>query len=243
MLNYAKALKIKRVCEKMVPIEHLIASIFEDHPELSVFAYSCTNEYDDNNYSDYTRLVSVNGHTVDYNGEYEEDEDDEEEVVESSLPKITDIEVIWELQGVVDSIGTYFDRGEDIKVSREDYLGTKKKKRLNKEELAEVDYVISYLSSKKLPDEWFLNNDPEYASFYAQDHGRFSPEMEKQLFAKQGCMRALYMYAQAIGKPISSELETFFVTHNVVGSEDEEDNKCLKKYLALKDRLKNKCAT
>jgi hypothetical protein len=241
MLNYSKITKIKNVCERFVTIENLIASIFEDNPELVTFSYSCTNEYDDNNYSDYTRLVSINGHSVDYDGEYEEDYADEENV-ESTLAKITDKELIWGLQDLVNSIGTHFDRGEDIELSRDNYA-MKKRRRLGKDEKAELDYVISYLSGNDLPDEWFLNNDPEYASYYAQDHGRFSKEMETKLFANKGCMRAVYMYAQAIGKPVLEEIETFFVTHNIVGSENEEDNKYLKKYLALKDTLKKKkCA-
>lgn len=237
MLNYNKMSEIQHILKNSVSINTLIASVFEDCPDLKEFCFSCTNEYDDNNYSDYTRLTSVNGHHVDYDGEYE---GDEEEGEESTEKKIEDKSVIESLVNLVHDIGTEFGHGDDIVCRREDYTFRKVGKK-TKGQKAEMEYICSYLTGDELDKEWFLKNDPKFACYYAQDHGAFGKDLEMILFCKQGRMYHAFLYAQAIKKPLRQEIETFFVTHSVVGTKKaEEDAQWLKKYLILKESFKKK---
>lgn len=236
MLNYNKMSDIQHILKNSVSINTLIASVFEDCPDLKYFSFSCTNEYDDNNYSDYTRLIAVNGHRVDYDGEYEEDE--VEEVSEEK--KIEDKSVIESLVNLVHDIGTEFGHGDDLVCRREEYV-LSRAGRKTKGQKAEMEYVSSYLTGGKLNDDWFLKNDLKFACYYAQDNGAFSKELEMILFCKEGRMFHAYLYAQAIKKPLRPEIENFFVTHNVVGTKkSKEDSEWLKKYLILKESFGKK---
>ena len=76
MLNYDKQYDIRQVLNRIVTEDDLITALFQDIPELQEFTWSVTNEYDDNNYSTQVDLTSINGHHVDYDAEY--DEEDEE---------------------------------------------------------------------------------------------------------------------------------------------------------------------
>lgn len=239
MLNYEKMSEIQHILKNSVSINTLIASVFEDCPDLKEFSFSCTNEYDDNNYSDYTRLIAVNGHRVDYDGEYEEDEADDDDE-ESKEKKIEDKVVIETLVNLVHQIGTEFGHGDDLVCRREEYVLRKTGKK-SKGQKAEMEYICSYLTGGELDKEWFLKNDPKFACYYAQDHGAFSKDLEMILFCKQGRMYHAFLYAQAIKKALRPEIETFFVTHSVVGTKKaEEDAQWLKKYLILKESFKKK---
>ena len=55
---------IKRTLSNAVDLDDMVAALFADYPDLIRFQFEVTNEYDDNNYSDYTRLKTVNGWSV-----------------------------------------------------------------------------------------------------------------------------------------------------------------------------------
>lgn len=235
MLNFEKMCEIKQILQQNFTVENMIRCVFLDHPELECFGFSCTNEYDDNNYSDYTNLRTVNGHAVDYDGEYDEDSEPK-----SDLPRV-DRGTVDDLLSLMGIIGTEFGHGEDLECHRDSYANVSSKSgRISKSEKAQKEYINSWMTKSTLADEWFLKNDTKFASYYAQDHGPFSPELEMKIFGKTGEMRSAYMYAQAIGKPFSEALETFFTTHAVLGSGEDDDGHFLKRYLVLKEHFKKK---
>lgn len=239
MLNFAKRSDLHSLFQQMISKDYLVRSVFEDCPELDHFCFSCSSEYDDNNYSDHVSLQIVNGHKVDYNGRYPDDPDFDdygydENMHKSDLPRVSQA-IVDNISYLVNEIGNDYGYSEEITISRDDMMSNKKKNNIDR---AGLRYIKSYVSKEKIENEWFLKNPLKWACYYAEDHGRFDKELETLLFMKQGVMREAYMYVQATKKPLPKEIETFFVTHNLLGSEDTNDAVWLKEYLRLKDRLK-----
>jgi hypothetical protein len=230
VIHLQKQFEIKSFLESCVSSNDLIACAFKDCPELQSFSVRKVNEYDDNNYSDYISLSKVNGHFVDYEGEYEEDEEDSDE---SLLPKITDKSIIYNLMDLVGNLKDYFDYGEDQDVRRPNVDGGKfKPVRLYKLDQARKKYVLAYLSGKTVPDSFFIKNDSRYAVFYALDHGRFSKEVEFKIFARKGCMSDAFEYAKHVLKaPLGEEIENFFLLSD---SKEGDDHVFLQKYIEFK---------
>ncbi len=228
MLNFDKQYSIRRVLERVVTEDDLIAAVFSDIPELQEFTWSKTNEYDDNNYSDYSRLTHINGYCVDYDGDYE---DDFTEPEESDMPRIEDANARHTIRDLVDSICDGFDHREEITISREHYLPKVIQTVRAKADQEELDYVRSYISKTTLPDKYFLKmSNPKWAIYYADDHGRFNEDLEFKIFAQEGRMHYAYLYARHIIKgPLPEKIENFYVLNN-----SEEDKEDLKVYLEFK---------
>jgi len=236
MLNYRKTMDLKNIFESMVDREAIIKSLFLDIPELDNFQFSVTNEYDDSNYSDQVTLFAINGHYVDYEGRYEDEEDyggeREREGDESKLPRIRVSSQISAIMDVAHEIGNYYGY-DDHKIEREDF----ESKRLQKIEKERMRYLQSYISKEEIEEEWFLKADPKWACYYAQDHGKFNKEIEEAIFCQEGRMQEAYMYAQAIKKPLNEKIENYFMTKNLI-SPNENDDIWLKEYLRFKQTLK-----
>lgn len=237
MLNYRKTTDLKRLFENTISKEMVIASVFHDNPELESFEFSCRSEYDDNNYSDYIELTEVNEHRVDCEGLYEDDDnyggpEGDEEEEKSNLPRLNQ-EVIYALMDVVSTIGNHYGYDDHV-IRRGEY---KKIKIGNQNSKEEQRYLNSFLSKEPIEEEWFLNVDPKWATYYAQDHGRFSEKVENELFCKDERMIYAFMYSQAIKKPLSEYIENYFTTKNLVDPNDK-DNVWLKEYLKFKKSLK-----
>lgn len=231
MLNFDKQYSVRRVLERIVTEDDLITAVFKDIPELQEFTWSKTSEYDDNNYSDYSRLNTINGYAVDYDGDYEEFGDDESIEPQSNMPRIEDRNARHTIRDLVDSIADGFDHREDIVISREEYLPKVTRTVRAKADREELDYVRSYMSGKTLPDSFFLKlENPKWAIYYADDHGRFSEDMEFKIFAQEGRMHYAYLYARHIIKgPLPEKIENFYLLNN-----SEEDKEDLKVYLDFK---------
>ena len=237
MLKFAKRSDLNRMFRQMISTDYLVQSVFEDDPELDNFVFNCTSEYDDSNYSDHVVLETVNGHRVDYNGRYDDDEDFDEydykpEDYQTDLPRVHQ-STVDNIVYLVGEIGHDYGYDEHT-VSRSDVLGRKRRSQVESDGLR---YLKSYISKTEIESEWFLKHDPKWACYYAEDHGRFSKEVELALFCKQGHMREAFMYAQAIKKSLPKAIENFFVTHNLLGSEHNDDKSWLKMYLKFKDSL------
>lgn len=230
MLNYNKQYDIRRVLERIVTEDDLISAVFQDIPELQEFTWSVTSEYDDNNYSTYTNLTSINGHHVDYDADYEhEDEDGEPVVSDSKLPRMSK-EKRSKVLDVVQSVGEKWGYGEDHTAIRDDFVPKARRRNHAKADPEEIEYVRSYMNSTPLSDEYFRNlEDAKWAVYYADDHGRFSPELEYEIFAKEGRMWEAFCYSQAIKAPLCEQVENFFLLNN-----GEEDKKYLQMYLESK---------
>lgn len=224
MLHFNKLYDIRRILENVVSGDDLIRAVFEDAPELQEFTWSVTNEYDDNNYSDYVRLTAVNGWRLDYDDAYEEEQD-------SDLPKIEDMNIVGTVRDLVEIVGKEFGYNEDHKIDRA-YAMRHKNAKKKRSDRAEVKYIMSHLMGKKLPENFFVRADPKWALYHALEHGRFKPETEFKIFARDGHMFDARRYAQEIVKgPLDEKIENFFILNSQPDTPDYED---LKKYLEFK---------
>ena len=227
MLHFNKLYDIRRILENVVSGDDLIRAVFEDAPELQEFTWSVTNEYDDNNYSDYVRLTAVNGWRLDYDDVYEEEQD-------SDLPKIEDMNIVGTIRDLVEIVGKEFGYNEDHKIDRA-YAMRHKNAKKKRSDRAEVKYIMSHLMGKKLPENFFVRADPKWALYHALEHGRFKPETEFKIFARDGHMFDARRYAQEIVKgPLDEKIENFFILNSQPDTPDYED---LKKYLEFKKKI------
>jgi hypothetical protein len=234
MIKLDKLLYIKNELERIISPDEIISAAFDGCPELVEFSFRKSNEYDDNNYSDHLELLYVNGHRVDYNGDYEEeDEEYDEERKKSSLPKLPN----WVGSNLVDlihEVGNEWDYSDEITVSRENYKN--KKSRNSKEDKESKRYLCSHLSGKRLPESFFIKcSNPKLPLYYAVEHGRFSSDAEFKIFAKEGRMWYALRYAQEIiGGVLPEQIENFFLLNDKAETEDHER---LQEYIAWKNTL------
>jgi hypothetical protein len=229
MLRFDKLFDIRRTLENVVSNDDLIRAVFEDIPELQEISFGVTNEYDDNNYSDYVRLTAVNGWVIDYEDEYE---DGDEQT--SDMPKIEDMNKVGTIRDLVQMVGKEFGYNEDHKIDRA-YAMRHKNVKKKKTEKAEMKYIMSHFMGKRLPENFFVRVNPKWALYHALDHGRFKPETEFKIFAREGYMRDALRYAQEIVKgPLDEKIENFFILNSEPDSQDYEN---LKKYLEFKKSI------
>lgn len=229
MLRFSKIYDIRRVLENVVCDEDLIRAAFEDIPELDSISFSVTNEYDDNNYSDYCRLTEINGWRMDYDDNYDESDENE-----SPLPKIEDKNKIGNLIDLVQTVGKDFGYNEDHKIDRAFALRRPRVKR-GSDEKAELKYVLNHVMGKKLKENFFVKAPPKWALYHAVDHGRFTPEAEFKIFAKEGRMNEALKYAQEVLKgPLDERIENFFILNS---QPDSSDYEFLKEYIEFKKNL------
>jgi hypothetical protein len=227
MLHFNKMYDIRRTLENFVSNDDLIRAVFDDVPELQEISFSVTNEYDDNNYSDYVRLTALNGWRLDYEDTYEEEQD-------SDLPKIEDMNVVGNIRDLIEIVGKDFGYNEDHKIDRA-YAMRHKRSPKKRSDKAEVKYIMSHLMGKKLPENFFVRTTPKWALYHALEHGRFKPETEFKIFAREGYMFDALRYAQQIVKgPLDEKIENFFILNSQPDSEDYEQ---LKKYLEFKKNI------
>lgn len=227
MLHFNKMYDIRRTLENFVSNDDLIRAVFDDVPELQEISFGVTNEYDDNNYSDYVRLTALNGWRLDYDDVYEEEQD-------SDLPKIEDMNVVGNIRDLIEIVGKEFGYNEDHKIDRA-YAMRHKRSPKKRSDKAEVKYIMSHLMGKKLPENFFVRTTPKWALYHALEHGRFKPETEFKIFAREGYMFDALRYAQQIVKgPLDEKIENFFILNSQPDSEDYEQ---LKKYLEFKKNI------
>lgn len=226
MLKFNKAYEIRELMRRSVKRSELISSLFEDCPDLQQIVFDYTSEYDDNNYSSYARLRSVNGHRIDYDDNYEEEDSG------SELPKVSK-EVVRAADELVGLVADEFGHGEDIELNREDYPPNYKGPMTGDLTEAESEYLSSYLCKGQLPVKWFMKKDAKWASYYALDHGRFDEETEFKIFAKKGRMRDAYWYAFGVIKGrLPEPIENFFILSSE--SKDTEDHEWLRRYMEFR---------
>lgn len=221
MSRFDLAYSIKRALENAVDLDDLMAALFADHPELQTLEFEVTNEYDDNNYSDYTRLHKVNGWQVDYDGEYEEDED--EGAVPSELPKASD-EAVHQAMNLCEFVKEKHGYG-GTKFKRGDYDFDESKKRMRGG--ADLECALAFLKGEKPKVDSIIEAGYGWWDHYADAHGRFTPEEEFRLFAREGWMPAALTYAKGYGPLSEKTLNYFILTLNA----EHDDHNSLQEYL------------
>lgn len=226
MSRFDLAYSIKRALENAVDLDDLMAALFADHPDLQTLEFEVTNEYDDNNYSDYTRLQKVNGWQVDYDGNYEEDEDQGDT---SDLPKASQ-EACYAAMNLCDFVKDKYGYG-DTKFERGDYDFDETKKRMKSN--ADLDCALAFMKGDKPNVDSIVEAEGGWWSHYAEIHGRFAPEDEFKMFARDGWMNAAVVYAKNYGPLAEKTLNYFILSINA----DHEDYEALQEYLEwVKDK-------
>lgn len=199
--------------ERTVKVGDLISALFDDHPDLETFQVDVTNEYDDNNYSDYCRLATVNGYSVDYDGEYEEEEDEEDEA--PSTPKASE-KAVSDAMGITEYIKEEWGYG-DHTFNRADFAGGRTTKEIVNS--PNLSCLMGIMAGAKVSVEALSRCDDRFVLIYAENNGRFSPEDEFSIFAREGMMWAAKEYAQKHG-PLSEKTLNYWVLS--LKSEDHE---------------------
>lgn len=222
---YNKLSAIRFALENAIDSEALIYAAFQDCPEVQEFSYSFTQDYDDNNYSDYAKLNSINGHSVDYDGTYED-----ELYEDNSLPRVSarDVGIFMDL---VQDIAKHYERGEDMTVERQNHnrfsVGIKEDMKA---------YLRSFLYGDKISTGFFVQNNPDFALYYANDNGRFSEKDEFEIFAQEGRMYVALEYAKKVIKgALPEKVENFFILNGC-----EFDKNSLVDYMEFKKCLSSK---
>jgi len=210
MLNFDKQYSIRNVLERIVTEDDLITAVFNDISELQEFTFSKTNEYDDNNYSDYSRLTKVNGHPVNCDGEYEEDlveQDDTSERHEVSERAVD------EAMNLAEFVKEKYGHGEH-EFKRADYKGRSDGLVRG---TANMECAVAVLNKKAVPLSTLLEAYSEWILHYADAHGRYGDDEEFALFAREDMMGMALAYAKRFG-PLADKTLNYFILS--VNSED-----------------------
>lgn len=213
--------EIKHALSRAIDLDDLMAALFADHPELNKVEYSVTNEYDDNNYSDYCRLYKANGWNVDYDGEIEHEDDQDEELDESTKPSAGAVSDAMTLSEYVQDKHGY---GEHT-FERSDYKleGSERRTKNN----PSFDCAVALLNGSKLPVERVIEADGRWVVRYAKVHGRYTPEDEFKAFARDGMMGLALEYSKSFG-PLSEKTLNWFVLSS---HKESSDHHHLQEYL------------
>jgi hypothetical protein len=197
----------KHALERAVSLDDLVAALFQDHPDLLSFRVDVTNEYDDNNYSDYSRVTKVNDWSVDYDGEY----DDFAEEDEVQTPKASQ-EAINQVMNISDFVKDKYGCG-DYDFSRGEYEDRDTRVAGSADALC----AMAVLKGETVSTSILLDARECWVVHYADLHGRYSPEDEFELFAREDMMGAALDYAKKHG-PLSEKTLNYFVL--TLNSED-----------------------
>jgi hypothetical protein len=206
----------RKALSRAIDLDDMLSALFREDPELHSFVVEVTNEYDDNNYSDYSRVTKVNGRYVDYNGDYEEENE------KNPLP-VVENNTIQMIVDLTESIMEKYGHGE-IEISRGDYDSDKARPITG---LAEMRCATALLNGEKIPVSILSKSDHTWSIHHAEVHGRYSDEDEFALFAQEGMMGLAFDYARTFG-PLSEKTLNYFVL--TLRAEDD-DHEHLQEYL------------
>lgn len=214
---------VKQTLSRVVDLDDLVSALFADYPDLISFQFDVTNEYDDNNYSDYTRLQEVNGWAVDYDGEYEEDEDEEGSQFAHAMPKASEnaVQQVMAINEYVESKHGYGSH----EFHRDDFPASDSDDRLKND--PNLEAATACINGTKVSVETLLKADEKWILHYARIHGRYSPEDEFTLIARKDMMWIVDDYAELFG-PIEEKTLNYFI----LSLTSEDDN-----YEQLQDYL------
>lgn len=204
MSRFGLLYDVKNALRRAVDFDDLLVAIFSDHPDLQTLRYEVTNEYDDSNYSDYVRLSAVNGWAVDYDGEYDKDQFADADEDESEQPKASQ-DAVNESMKLCDFVKDKYGYGS-WEFSRDDYRSESDRV----SGAANMECAFAALSGKKLPASVILEADNIWIGHYSDVHGRYSPEDEFTLLAREDMMGMALEYAQKHG-PLSENTLNYFV--------------------------------
>jgi hypothetical protein len=190
----------KRALERAVDLDDLVPALFADHPELQSFSVDVTNEYDDNNYSDYSRVTRVNGWSVDYDGEYDGFAEEEE----ISTPKASSA-AINNVMSIAEYVQDKYGYGEH-NFERSIYEGRVQKSVRTPNSIC----AMALLNGDRVCVDVLLEACDRWTLHHADAHGRYDEADEFALFAREDAMGLALEYAKKFG-PLSDKTLNYFV--------------------------------
>jgi hypothetical protein len=193
----------KSALSRAIDFDDLLCALFAEHPDLHSFEFQVTNEYDDNNYSDYSRLVEVNGRRVDCDGRYEDDEEEDGEI--PNMPEEIIDDIVWLSEYIKEKHGH-----GDHNFVRGDYKGGGSSFRGK----ANMECALAILDGRKVATSVLLEAGERWIIRHAELHGRYKKEDEFLLFAREGMMGAAMEYAKMVGHLSEKTLNYFVLTMN-----------------------------
>jgi len=202
-----------------VSVLKIIGVLLKEHPELEIFNYSVTNEYDDNNYSNHSRLVSINGYCINYDGDLV-DIDDEPYAVDFTTGMVRPgVGLINKLLRLGDMIDVTYGEGDHI-FNRDDFLISTFSECVSSSNLK---FVNSFLHREKMDIDELLSRGMQWVINYALFHGKFLESEEYKLFAIRSNMCWAFEYAMVVGELSDVVLNYFILSDDVVDKKSLQD--------------------
>jgi len=172
---------------------NLLRDLFVEIPTLKSVGFCKSNEYNDNNYSDYFKITSING--VNFSDDYYVDEEDNEikDLPQDMPDKNYEVPfIINTLESLSEEYGY-----DDYLETRESVLSTPRKK--ESKDKAFNAYYIALKTGEKVNDLSVFKNNPNWALYYSMDvlKDRLPRELES-VFKKD--IRFAYYYAKNVIK-------------------------------------------
>jgi hypothetical protein len=172
---------------------NLLRDLFVEIPTLKSVGFCKSNEYNDNNYSDYFKITSING--VNFSDDYYVDEEDNEikDLPQEMPDKNYEVPfIINTLESLSEEYGY-----DDYLETRESVLSTPRKK--ESKDKAFNAYYIALKTGEKVNDLSVFKNNPNWALYYSMDvlKDRLPRELES-VFKKD--IRFAYYYAKNVIK-------------------------------------------
>jgi hypothetical protein len=172
---------------------NLLRDLFVEIPTLKSVGFCKSNEYNDNNYSDYFKITSING--VNFSDDYYVDEEDNEikDLPQEMPDKNYEVPfIISTLESLSEEYGY-----DDYLETRESVLSTPRKK--ESKDKAFNAYYIALKTGEKVNDLSVFKNNPNWALYYSMDvlKDRLPREIES-VFKKD--IRFAYYYAKNVIK-------------------------------------------
>jgi hypothetical protein len=201
----------------------LITQLFLDFPNLKNIQISKTQEYNDNDYSDYFTVKSVNGIRIE-DDIYDKDDESYNEIVRSSPHLVFNNTELDHIICVLNITDDYFENNYEDNyqsVEREDFvededeiaghrISTKKKNRSSTDSAAFDTYYFAAKNKQKISDFSVFKDSPNWALYYCMDLDEKLPEPFLNKIFKEDVKYA-YLYAKNVSKDrLPKNIEKYF---------------------------------
>jgi len=246
MIEFYKNLDTKNALNHIIDNRVLVTALFKDIPDLKSVSFSCSSEYDDNNYYDSVHVTEINGWAYShYEACYldELEEDYQHGLKNNPIGKRLDKDSCMACLELVDEVGKGFGHC-DHSFKREEYFNEVIGPQVLCKKTLEFNKFILNLACGNLQQDEsiFKRIDSKWALYYAFDHGRLSKEVEDKIFLKKGNMKSAYLYSVHILKDVlPKNIEDFHILNSFSKNKKNEtkntDQEYLGKYLEFKKTL------
>lgn len=207
---------------------NLISQLFLDFPNLNQIEVSKTNEYNDNDYSDYFRILSINGLRIeddyyyeeDENGEYvknsgdENDESDESEKTKVDPKLIFSSTEIAHICNVLHTTEDYFENNSEDDsqfLSREEYVfGNGNKKQISISNKGFDAYYSAVTNKALVKTISVFKNFPNWALYYCIDLKEKLPIQDVENIFKKDIKYSYFYAVHVLKNRLPEKIEKYF---------------------------------